>query len=411
MIDLRRSRAYVAVAVCGGTAFVDMYATQPLLPDFLTAFHASHAHVAQTVSALTLAVAFTAPFVGPAADAIGRKSVIVGSILALAAATFAASFAGGLGELIFWRVVQGVAMPGVFATTLAYVAEEFEPAVAGRAVGAYIGGNVFGGFLGRFVSAAVAARSDWHVAFVALGALNLAGAACVVALLPPARNFRRRKSLRGALAAMRRFVTDPTLLATYAVGGCALFALVAAFTFATFRFAAVPFSLSTDLLGDIFAVYLAGVVAAPLSGRLIDRFGNKATVLLGLGIGAGGMLLTLPVYLPTAIAGLGCMSTGVFITQASSQGAVGRIAGSDRSTAASLYLSVYYGGASLGAVAPAYTWTHGGWPPTVALVVGVLALAAVLAATWRDLGPVAARVATEPRARALEAGTTAGSAR
>ena len=44
-------------------------------------------------------------------------------------------------------------MPAVFAVTLAYVAEEFPPEVGGQAIGAYIGGNVVGGFLGRYLTA------------------------------------------------------------------------------------------------------------------------------------------------------------------------------------------------------------------------------------------------------------------
>src|SRR3981081_4051311 len=102
-------------------------------------------------------------------------------------------------------------MPAVFAVTVAYVGEEFPPSIGGRAVGAYISGNVLGGFLGRYVAALVAARWDWHAAFVVLGVMNLAGGAIVGPLLPRARAFRRQASPRGALRAMGRFLRDPQL--------------------------------------------------------------------------------------------------------------------------------------------------------------------------------------------------------
>jgi len=44
---------YLGVAACGGSAFIDMYATQPLLPELRTTFHASEAAVSSTITVLT----------------------------------------------------------------------------------------------------------------------------------------------------------------------------------------------------------------------------------------------------------------------------------------------------------------------------------------------------------------------
>jgi YNFM family putative membrane transporter len=376
---VRAAARSFAVAAAGATAFVDMYATQPLLPQLQADFHATEAHVAATVSALTLAVAIAAPFVGPLADAVGRKRVIVTAIFALAVVTFFASRAHGIGELIAWRFVQGLMMPGIFATTLAYIAEEFPAEAAGRGVAAYIGGNVFGGWAGRFFSAFVVAHGTWQDAFLALGGLNIVGGLIVLTLLPSSQRFVRRTSITQAFSAIGGFFTDSRMLATYGVGGSILFTLVAAFTYATFYLARPPFSLTTGELGNVFCVYLMGVVATPLSGRLIDRYGSRFTILLALGASAAGILATLAPVLAVVVAGLAVMSTGVFVAQAASQGYVGQIAGANRSTAAAFYLTVYYLGGSLGATLPAWTWTHGGWLPTVALVVAVQAAAAALA--------------------------------
>jgi MFS transporter, YNFM family, putative membrane transport protein len=379
---------YLAVGACGGTAFLDMYATQPLLPALRAEFHTGEAAVGATISALTFACALAAPFVGPLADALGRKRVIVSAILGLALVTFAAAGAGTLHALIVWRFVQGLFMPAVFAVTLAYVAEEFPPAVGGRAIGAYIAGNVLGGFLGRYLTAVIADRSDWHIAFLVLGALNLAGAAIVIALLPRARRFVREPSARDALRAVGRFVRDPLLLATYAVGGSVLFTLVAAFTFATYHLAAPPFRLGTEALGNVFFVYLIGFVATPLAGRLIDRVGHRATVLLAIATSAAGMLITLIPSVPAIVVGLALMSTGVFPAQAASQGFIGVVARERRSTAAALYITVYYTGGGLGALVPAAVWGRGGWPATVGLILAVQVVAAALAALlWTVPGP------------------------
>jgi MFS family permease len=391
-----------AVAAAGATAFLDMYATQPLLPQLRVALGASEATVAATISALTFAVAIAAPFVGPLADAVGRKRVIVTTIFVLAFLTFGAAHSRSIGELLAWRFAQGLAMPGIFATTLAYIAEEYPPEVAGSGVGAYIGGNVLGGWAGRYVTAIVAAHGTWQTAFLALGALNIVGGAIVLALLPSSKRFVRRASARGALAAMRGFLTDSRMLATYALGACILFALVAAFTFGTFYLAGPPFDLGTAEIGNVYCVYLFGVVATPLSGRLMDRYGNRATVLFAIAASATGMLATLVHSLAAIVVGLGLTATGVFVAQAASQNYIGRIAGASRSTAASLYLVTYYGGGGLGAILPVWTWTHFGWPATVGTIVGVQAIAAVLAFFgWQ--GPAGGVRRSAPEARAVAA--------
>ena len=272
-------------------------------------------------------------------------------------------------------------MPAVFAVTLAYIAEEFPAAVGGRAVGAYVGGNVFGGFFGRYFTALVADRIDWHVAFIALGVLNLSGAAIVGAALPRATHFVRSTSLLTSLRAIGRFARNPILVATDLIGGGLLFTLVAAFTYATFYLAARPFLLGTIALGNVFCVYLFGVVATPLSGRLIDRFGHRTTLLLSLGLSALGIGITLMPAVAAIVAGLALMATGVFCAASASQGYIGVIATDQRSTAAALYLSVYYLGGGVGAVLPALVWGHGGWPATVGMILAVQLAASVLAIT------------------------------
>ena len=75
------------VVMAGFAAFLDLYATQPLLPLLMRQFNATHFDVSLTVTAATAAVAFAAPVVGRMADVVGRKRVIVGSAMGLVVAT------------------------------------------------------------------------------------------------------------------------------------------------------------------------------------------------------------------------------------------------------------------------------------------------------------------------------------
>src|SRR5258705_13957790 len=90
------------IVLAGFTAFLHLYATQPLLPLLMQVFKASHVAVSLTVTASTVAVALGAPVVGRLADLVGRKRVIVGSSVALALTTGLAATSTSLHQLIAW---------------------------------------------------------------------------------------------------------------------------------------------------------------------------------------------------------------------------------------------------------------------------------------------------------------------
>ena len=83
-----RSGLLLALFMMGFGTFLNVYATQPLLPQFRQLFHASELLVSLTVSATVLAVALGAPVIGSLADVIGRKRVIVTAMFGLALPTF-----------------------------------------------------------------------------------------------------------------------------------------------------------------------------------------------------------------------------------------------------------------------------------------------------------------------------------
>ena len=123
----------VPVMLAGFAAFVDLYATQPLLPLLARTFHASSFDVSLTITAPTVAVALAAPGIGRLADLLGLRRVIVGSAFAIAIATALAATSTSLQQLVFWRFVQGLVTPGVFAGTVAYIHEVWPASHGGRA--------------------------------------------------------------------------------------------------------------------------------------------------------------------------------------------------------------------------------------------------------------------------------------
>jgi MFS transporter, YNFM family, putative membrane transport protein len=378
-----RPRAIFPIVLAGFTAFLVIYSTQPLLPLFVAIFDATPFAVSLTVTAATGAVALAAPGAGRLADRIGRKRVIVGSALGMALATLLAAGSSGLRSLIVWRVLQGVFTPGIFAVTVAYIHDEWPSDATARATAAYVSGTVIGGFAGRAVSGAIADAFGWRAAFLALAVMALAAAAGLARWLPAdtrAAGATAHAPFRAAAAHLR----NPQLRASFVVGGCVLFTLVAMFTYATFLLADPPFELSTSQLGSLFTVYLVGAAITPVAGRWIDVVGHRRALAAAVAFGCLGTLATLVPSIPVVVTGLAMCASGVFVANATANGFVGSVATEDRGLAFGLYASSYYVGGSLGAALPAVAWSAGGWPACVALVVSVQVITVALAsAFWR----------------------------
>jgi len=388
------------IVLAGFAAFLDLYATQPLLPLLARTFDASAFQVGLTVTAPVVAVAIAAPVVGRIADRVGLRRTILTAAFLLTLATALAATARSLPQLIFWRFLQGIVTPGIFASTIAYIHEVWPAARAGRGTASYMSGTVIGGFTGRAVAGVVAADATWHESFIALAILNGLVAVALWRWLPAPGHTKPEEhegtKTRGRAgdhettanrSLLRSLFGNRRLVATFGVGFCVLFTQVAMFTYVTFLLAAPPFGLSTVALGWLFVVYLLGAAVTPFSGAWVDRYGHRMGIASAMAIGATGALLTLLPSLPAIVAGLALCATGVFIAQATTSGYIGAVTTRDRALAVGVYSTFYYGGGSTGGALPALFWSRGGWPACVALVVGIQIVGVVIALTqWTETG-------------------------
>jgi MFS family permease len=386
------------VVLAGGAAFLDLYSTQPLLPLLTRTFGASTFAAGLTITAPTIAVAIFAPFIGRLADRLGLRRVIVLSAWTLTLATALAGTSHSLQQLIFWRFVQGIATPGIFASTVAYIHEVWPASHAGRATAAYMTGTILGGFTGRAVSGLVAADASWQAAFVALAILTGVVAAALTMWLPSEHDARLKprattgdargvgveeRAARGPgqASGIGHLFRNRRLIATCGVGFSVLFTQVAMFTYVTFHLAAPPYGLSTVALGWLFVVYLVGAVVTPFAGRWIDTYGHRTGIATAMAIGGAGALLTLVPWLPAIVAGLALCATGVFTAQATTSSYIGAVTPSDRALAVGMYSTFYYAGGSVGGALPSVFWRAGGWTACVLLVVIVQLVGALIAFT------------------------------
>lgn len=367
--------------------FALLYSPQALLPELARAFSVSAAQSTLSLSLATAGLGAALLVTGPVSEVLGRTQLIRLSLMVSAFVAMACAFAPSWDSLLILRLVQGITLAGLPAAATAYLREELHPGTYARAAGLYIGGTALGGMTGRLVTGAVAGAAGWRWALAAVALLGLICAGIVALTLPSSRNFTPAPAQAGHLVLMtRRAVSDPGLLALYAIGACSMGAFVAVYNAMGFRLTSAPFHLSLGTAGLVFLVYPIGTFSSVIAGRMAERFSRRAVVPAGCIITVAGVLLTLPGSLPTIMLGLAVMTAGFFIVHGVASGWVparAHAGGVASGQAASLYLFAYYLGSSIFGSLAGHAWTLGAWPAVVALTLALLIITGLLTAWLR----------------------------
>jgi MFS transporter, YNFM family, putative membrane transport protein len=377
-------RVRLGLFAAGLATFALLYTPQPLLPLLSSAFHASPAASSLAMSAGTFALAVAVIPVSSLSEVLGRREVMVVSVLAAAVLGLVAPLAPSLPALIGIRVLEGFALAGMPATAMAYLAEEVERTDLGKAMGLYIAGNAIGGLGGRVVAGVLAEHGGWRVATAGVSALALACAVALAVLLPKSRFFIPSAPKLGVLlATLRRNLADSGLLRLYLIGFALMGAFVTVYNYLTFRLSGAPFGLSTSVIGALFTVYLAGTWSSTTAGRLADRAGRYTVLAVGVAVAIAGVALTLPANLVFIVAGLIVLTAGFFAAHSVASGWVGGRAPVAPAQASALYLCLYYIGSSVAGSVGGVFYAHGGWLPTAAFAAALLVVALASAVSLR----------------------------
>jgi YNFM family putative membrane transporter len=376
------ARIAAAFFLGGFMTFSMLYSVQPLLPILAREFDLSPATASLSLSVSTLTMAPALVVAGSISEVLGRKRIMIAALAASAAATLLCALAPNWNVLLGLRALTGLALSGLPAVAMAYLADEIAPASLGFAMGLYISGSTLGGMVGRLTVAALADRWNWRVAIASLGVEGLIGAAYFLFALPRERSFRAKtfdvRELAGTLFAHFR---DPGLRLLFAQGFLVMGAFVCAYNYLGFRLAAPPFSLSATQVGLVFLIYLVGAASSTVMGELSGRFGRRRVLWTASGVALLGIAITLPNRLGAALVGLTLLTWGFFGAHSISSSWVGLRATRGRAQATALYLFFYYLGSSVVGWLGGLFYQHWGWNGVAGLIGALVSGALVVA--WR----------------------------
>ena len=280
----------------------------PLLPLYASRFHASAATVGAMFASFSVAQLIFASLWGRVSDRVGRKPVLILSLLGTAVGTLLTGLAGSLALLFVGRIVDGASGASV-SVAHAAVADVSPPRERARLFGLL--GAAFGvGFVAGPAIAGVAALVDDRLPFFVAAAIAGVNALVAVRRLPETN--RRRAGVHAAppwtpqtgledevvVLEDDEQLPPPRSLALLLLVAFVSLVAFSAFevTFPLFGHQRLGFRLTST--AGLFAAIglLLAAVQASLVHPAVRRFGDAGTLRLGLLTNAVGLLVLAAVH-------------------------------------------------------------------------------------------------------------------
>ncbi|WP_343672050.1 MFS transporter [Chitinophaga sp.] len=328
-------------------AQLDVSIVNIALPEIAKTFNADMSMLQWVIDAYALAFAVLMLSAGNLSDLFGAKHVFQWGMLIFGVASVGCGFAGTAGMLIVWRVVQGIGAATMIPSSLAILNQRFAhmPAIRARAVGLWTAAGSAAIAAGPIVGGVIISVSNWRYIFFVNAPLCIAGMLLTIKL--PENELaavKKKIDFPGTIAWMIAITTligaiieGPKLGITHPLiyGGCML-SVVALIVFIVlekkgshpmlplYLFHSASFNvllllgalLNGFYYGTVFilSLYLqnvlhytsftAGFAFLPLtigfvisnlvSGWVINRYGIRKPILVGLGmfaLGFAGLLV------------------------------------------------------------------------------------------------------------------------
>ena len=296
-VPLSRARAALALALLLGLQPVTTDLYLPALPLLTRELGASLGAAQQTMAAVLLAFGLGQLVLGPVADRIGRRPVLLAGLALYTVAAVGGALAGSIGQLVAWRALQGLGMASAVVCSRALLRDLFEPQDGARVMAFAMSGLGLIAIASPALGGVVTAAAGWRAALAVVAAVGAAALAYVAWQVPETAPRLRPDATRPrvVLAAWRQIARHPVfvawaLLTTATYGG--LFTVLASASFIYIDVLGLSPMACGAVLGSGSVAYIGGTF---ICRRWVQRHGPVGAVQRGAWFTlAGGLLAVVP---------------------------------------------------------------------------------------------------------------------
>ncbi|WP_328215901.1 MFS transporter [Ureibacillus terrenus] len=260
------------------------------------------------------------------------------------------------------RFIQGFALAGVPAASLAYIGEEIDSKARNLATSIYISTNALGGMIGRFLAGFLSETYSWQLTISIIMFFGMAVFIFVLMTLPKSNHFvPNSASFWDDLKGFGFHLKNPALLVLFGLGIVLQITFTGTWTYLPFHLGNPPYSMPLDSVSFLYFAYAFGIIGAPVSSWFSNKFTLEKVRTAAIVVLTLGVLCTLHSSILIVLSGLCMVCFGFFTAHSLTAANVGKVAAYLKGSASSLYLVAYYIGVASGSTLVAPIYNHFGW--------------------------------------------------
>jgi len=185
-LDLRRLLIVISVMLAVVLEIIDTSIVNVALPSMMGNLGASLDEADWVITGYIVSNVIIIPMTSWLASRFGRKRYFVTSILIFTSASLLCGLSGTIGQLVFWRIVQGLGGGALLATSQTILIESFPPSKQGVGQAIFGVGAMIGPSLGPTLGGWLTDELSWHWIFLVNVPIGLTAAAlCASTLIDP----------------------------------------------------------------------------------------------------------------------------------------------------------------------------------------------------------------------------------
>jgi AAHS family 3-hydroxyphenylpropionic acid transporter len=272
--------AAAIIALCAAIAMLEGYDIQAMgvaAPRMMPALGLDHEQAGWALSANMIGLIIGSLIGGRLADRIGRRPVLVVSVIAFGAFSLATAAANGFAALIAIRVAVGLGLGGAMPNLIAIAAEVTAPRRRTAVTTIVFCGMSVGGAASAFLASTLPAGLGWRAVFVLGGIAPLLLAPVVGLVLPETRPQHTPGEPQGAVGVLDALFGEGRWRATLPLWTA--YALTLNILYLMLNW--LPLLAAAKGLGQARAPLaslsfnLSSLIGAPLLGVMVDRTGVR----------------------------------------------------------------------------------------------------------------------------------------
>ncbi|MEU6862260.1 MFS transporter [Streptomyces sp. NPDC046876] len=257
----------------------DSFIISPILRPISEALDSSLATAGLGVTAYAICYAVGAPLLGPLADRISRKRMLLTGMALFVVATVLSAFVWDVLTFCITRGLAGIGAAMVTPNVMALIATTYRPPLLPKIIGIVMSALSLAIVVGVPIGSYLAEAAGWRSSFYFIAGLGLLSGLVLSSVLadnPPAAG-GAKKSYLGAYAEVLRSRT-------------AVFALLTTLTWMTGFYGVYTYlgtylgdslAISTATVGSLLLAYGAGNFAASfMAGWVVAKLGPRSTVMV-----------------------------------------------------------------------------------------------------------------------------------